>query len=107
MSTTIENRVASKSESFSTDSRRGFLRGMFVSAAAASVLAPIKLKADDAAILEEAEWGIKLGYPTNKHPYGIPSPYEHNNVRRVTEILSSGDMYASVAMSPLHEQEGI
>jgi sulfane dehydrogenase subunit SoxC len=39
--------------------------------------------------------------------YGIPSPYEHNNIRRVTKLLSSGDMYASISMCPIHESEGI
>ena len=108
MSKTIEKRVGQEeSSTVSTDSRRGFLRGMLVSVAAAGVLSPVKLNADDTAILEEAEWGVKLGYPTNKQPYGVPSPYEHNNIRRTTELLSSGDMYASVAMSPIHEQEGI
>jgi len=75
--------------------------------AAANVLSPISLKADDNAIVGEAEWGTKLGIAVDKNLYGMPSPYEHNNTRRVTELLSSGDMYASVSMCPIHESEGI
>jgi len=90
-------------------SRRGFLKNIFVSAAAAGALVPMSLEAgDDPDIVKEPEWGKKLGFPVDKTPYGYPSPYEHNVVRRVTELLSSGDMYASVAMCPIHEiQDGI
>jgi sulfane dehydrogenase subunit SoxC len=75
--------------------------------AAAQVLSPISLRADDHAIIGEAPWGTKLGDLVTKNPYGLPSPFEHNNVRRVTDLLSSGDMYASVSMCPIHESEGI
>lgn len=75
--------------------------------AASSILAPIKAKADDPAITELAEWGTKLGDTVDKHHYGIPSLYEHNNIRRIHDLLSSGDRYASVSMSPLHQQDGI
>ncbi len=97
-----ETHISLKSKS--TDNRRDFLKGMFVSAAAASVLAPIGLQAaDDADIIKKPEWATKLGFPVDKTPYGYPSPYEHNVVRRVTDLLSSGDMYASVSMCPIHE----
>lgn len=92
-------------------SRRDFFKkfsALGVSAAAsASVLSPMNLKADDPAIVDEAEWGVKLGDMVTKNLYGVPSPYEHNNIRRTTELLSSGDMYASVSMCPIHESEGI
>ena len=44
----------------------------------------MSLKADDKAIIKEAPWGQKLGDPVDKNLYGIPSPYEHNNIRRTT-----------------------
>ncbi|MEA1914818.1 MAG: sulfite dehydrogenase [Campylobacterota bacterium] len=92
-------------------SRRDFFRktAMYsVSAiAAANVLTPVKVKADDHAIVGEAQWGTKLGDRVDQNLYGMPSPYEHNNTRRVTQLLSSGDMYASVSMCPIHESEGI
>jgi len=75
--------------------------------AATSILSPTKLKADDPAIVEEAPWGIKLGDPVTKNYYGVPSPYEHNVVRRGTAILASGDAYASITMCPIQDLEGI
>ena len=65
------------------------------------------VKADDPAIIKEAPLGQKLGDPVNKNLYGVPSPYEHNNIRRTHELFSSGDPYASVSMCPIHESEGI
>jgi sulfane dehydrogenase subunit SoxC len=75
--------------------------------AAASVLAPMAASADDEAIIGEAPWGTKLGDPVDINLYGVPSPYEHNNIRRTHTLLSSGDMYASISMCPIHESEGI
>ena len=75
--------------------------------AAANVLAPTSVRADDEAIIGEAPWGTKLGDPVDVNLYGMPSAYEHNNIRRTHKLLSSGDMYASISMCPIHESEGI
>ncbi len=82
--------------------------------AAASVMAPVKASAEEAAgkgdeyILHEQKWATTLGYELNKHPYGIPSPYEHNVVRRTTPLLSSaGDMHAAISLTPLQDLNGI
>ncbi len=92
-------------------SRRDFFRKTAVysagAIAAANVLSPVKLKADDPAIINEAPWGQKLGALVNENPYGLPSPFEHNNIRRTHPIFSSGDYYASVSMCPIHESQGI
>ncbi len=103
----IEKNISSAEAVKPAVDRRGFLRGMLVSAAAASTLVPSRVKADDPAIMEQAPWGTKLGFPVDKYPYGKPSPYEHNVVRRTHELLSSGDMYASVAMCPIQDLNGI
>jgi len=104
-----ENNI--KSNSLEKSSRRDFFKKTAIYSAsaltAATVLAPIKLKADDENITHHVDWGTKLGDKVDKYPYGVPSPYEHNNVRRVHDLLSSGDRYATVSMSPLHQQEGI
>ena len=98
------------------NSRRDFFKKFSVlsvsAAASASLLSPISLRADghgidDPNIIDEMPWGTKLGDMVTKNLYGIPSPYEHNVVRRTTDLLSSGDMYASVSMCPIHELEGI
>ncbi len=100
-----------ESTSIEQSSRRDFFKKTAIYSAsaltAATVLSPIKLKADDENITHHVDWGTKLGDKVDKYPYGIPSPFEHNNVRRVHDLLSSGDRYATVSMSPLHQQEGI
>ena len=93
-------------------SRRDFFRktaAYSVSAlAAASVLAPVKINAeDDPAIVEEKVWGTTFGYPVTHNLYGQPSPYEHHVTRRNTQLLTSGNWYASIAMCPIHESMGI
>jgi len=89
-------------------SRRGFLRKMASSVVAVGALAPVAIKAsDDPVIMQEQEWSTKLGLPVDKNLYGVPSPYEHNVVRRAHKLLSSGDMYASVTMCPIQDLEGI
>ena len=93
-------------------SRRDFFRktaAYSVSAlAAASVMAPVKINAeDDPAIVEEKKWGTSFGFPVTHNLYGQPSPYEHIVTRRTTKLLSSGNYYASIAMCPIHESMGI
>ncbi|MEA3513719.1 MAG: molybdopterin-dependent oxidoreductase, partial [Campylobacterota bacterium] len=98
-------------KSLEESSRRNFFKNtaaLSVSAiAASSVLSPVKVMGDDHAIVGEAKWGTKLGKMVTDNLYGLPSPYEHNNIRRTMDLLSSGDMYASVSMCPIHESEGI
>ncbi|MCK4974832.1 MAG: molybdopterin-dependent oxidoreductase, partial [Sulfurimonas sp.] len=92
-----------------TNSRRDFFKKTAAySVAAAAVLAPAKLLADDENIIHHTKWGTTLGDELNKNPYGLPSKYEHNIVRRTSSLMSSaGDMHAAVSMTPLHELEGI
>ena len=95
-----------------TSSRRDFFKKTAVysvsAIAAASIMAPAKLEADDHNITHHVKWGTTLGDELNKYPYGKPSRYEHNVVRRTSSLMSSaGDMHAAVSMCPLHELEGI
>jgi len=76
--------------------------------AAASVIAPVKVKAeDDPAIMEEQPWATTWGTPVTANLYGQPSPYESNVTRRTTELLSSGNMKASIAVTPIQDLSGI
>ena len=63
--------------------------------------------ADDPLIMHHVKWGQKLGDPVTKNRYGVPSAYEHNNTRRNTKLLASGNFQASIAVCPIHESEGI
>jgi len=103
------SKVNTTSEVKSIGRRDFFKKSASVSAiAAAGILAPAALAADDKNITHHVKWGTTLGDELNKHPYGIPSAYEHNVVRRTSSLMSSaGDMHAAVSMSPLHELEGI
>ena len=62
---------------------------------------------DDPAIMHHVPWGQTWGDPVTKNLYGIPSAYEHNNTRRNTKLLASGNYRASIAVTPIHESEGI
>lgn len=75
--------------------------------AGTSLLSATDALADDPAIMHHVPWGQKLGDPVTKNRYGIPSAYEHNNIRRNTKLLASGNFQASIAVCPLHESEGI
>ncbi len=115
--TKVSNEVKMVSETAVEPGRRDFFRktaAYSVSAlAAASVMAPVKVDAEehkgkgDPAILEEKKWGTTFGYPVTHNLYGQPSPYEHIVTRRNTKLLSSGNYYASIAMCPIHESMGI
>ena len=101
----------SVSEAKEIKSRRDFFKKAATlsvgAVAAASVLNPVKAKADDPAIMEEQPWATTLGDPVTKNRYGMPSPYEHNNIRRNMKLLQSGNWQASIAMCPIHESMGI
>lgn len=87
-------------------SRRMFFKKTAVLSATA--LAGTSLMAeDDQAIMHHPKWGQSWGDPVSKNLYGIPSKYEHNNTRRTTKLLASGNMRASIAVTPIHESEGI
>ncbi len=113
MTKTSEQNLASiVDESIELISRRDFFRKAAVysasAVAATSVLSPVKLHAkDDPAIIEEQEWGTKWGDPVTKNLYGLPSAYESNVTRRTTSLLSSGNMRASIAVTPIQDIEGI
>jgi len=91
-------------------SRRDFFKktATVSAAAAAAILTPSTVLADDPAIMHHPKWGTTLGAEINANPYGFPSKYEHNVVRRTSALMSSaGDMHAAISMTPLHEQKGI
>ncbi|KWR89357.1 sulfite dehydrogenase [Cupriavidus sp. IDO] len=90
--------------------RRDFLRKSFLGAAAGIAAAGIgrhALAADgDPAILEAQPWATSLGQPVAARPYGQPSVYEKNLVRRESPGLTRVSA-ASVAFAPLQGFFGI
>ena len=99
-----------ETEGSTSVSRRDFFKKTATvgAVAAASILVPSAALADDPAIMHHTKWGTTLGDECNYNPYGVPSKYEHNNVRRTSPLMSSaGDMHAAISMTPLHEQKGI
>ena len=100
-----------KTEESTSVSRRDFFKrtASMSAVAAATIIAPGTLLAkDDENIMHHPKWGTTLGEECNYNPYGVPSKYEHNVVRRTSSLMSSaGDMHAAISMTPLHEQKGI
>jgi len=91
-------------------SRRNFFKktaSIGAVAAATALSANQATTGDDPLIMHHVKWGQKLGDPVTKNRYGIPSAYEHNNTRRNTKLLASGNFQASIAVCPIHESEGI
>jgi len=103
------NKTLNIKESNSVNRREFFKKTASISAVAATgVLAPSALLADDENIMHHPKWGTTLGDGCNKNPYGMPSAYEHNVVRRTSALMSSaGDMHAAISMTPIAELEGI
>ena len=93
------------------ENRRGFLRKSFMAAAAAGVSAgqafagtmPVE---GDPAILEKQPWQTTLGKNVATMPYGLPSIFEANVVRRELPGLTRVSA-ASVAFAPLQSLFGI
>jgi sulfane dehydrogenase subunit SoxC len=82
--------------------RRGFAAALGLGAAAAAGAA----RADDPDILDLPPWSTTLGLPVAATPYGMPSRYERNLVRRQSPGLTQVGA-ASVAFTPLQGSFGI
>ena len=92
------------------EERRDFIRKSFVaaSAAIASTAAVAKAAAfeGDPLILNHTDYDQTLGLPVASNPYGVPSKYETNLVRRESPGLTQVGG-ASVAFAPLQGLFGI
>ncbi len=92
------------------EERRDFIRKSFVaaSAAIASTAAVAKAAAfeGDPLILNHTDYDQTLGLPVASNPYGVPSKYETNLIRRESPGLTQVGG-ASVAFAPLQGLFGI
>ena len=87
--------------------RRDFLRKGFL-AAGAALAAPVAAGASegDPVILKLQEWTTSLGQPVAARPYGIPSQFESQVIRRESPGLARVGG-ASVSFTPLQSMFGI
>jgi sulfane dehydrogenase subunit SoxC len=87
--------------------RRDFLRKSFL-AAGAALAAPLAVRASegDPNILQNPEWTTTLGQPVALRPYGSPSKYESQLIRRESPGLARVGG-ASVSFAPLQGMFGI
>lgn len=89
------------------ENRRNFMRRSFLAASAALAGAPLAaIAADDPNIVNLPPWSKILGKPVASNPYGMPSKYESQLVRRESPGLASVPQ-ASVAFTPLQGMFGI
>ena len=89
-------------------SRRQFLKAGLAGgvAAAAGSVAGSALAAGDPAITEIQDWNRYSGDGVDAHPYGKPSQFESEVIRRNVAWLTA-DPISSVNFTPLHELDGI
>ena len=73
--------------------------------AASALVLPARAAAPDPAITTLPDWSQTLGDGVQAHPYGVPSPFEKNVIRRDVEWLTAGQQ-SSVNFTPLHALEG-
>ena len=85
--------------------RRGLLRGALAAALVATNARAIAGDGGDPDIVRLPEWSRSLGKPVASNPYGQPSIYEANIVRRQSPGLTQTDQ-ASVAFTPLQNLFG-
>jgi len=92
-------------DSKSVPSRRALMRGALALGGAAAIPASARA-AGDPAITEMQDWNQYLGDGVDARPYGMPSEYEADTVRRDVPWLTA-DPVSSVNFTPLHKLDGI
>ncbi len=87
------------------NTRRGLIRGAFTTAIAAMSGATLASQSDPD-IVTLPPWSKMLGNSVATNPYGMPSKYETNIIRRQSPGLTQTDQ-ASVAFTPLQSLFGM
>lgn len=87
------------------EQRRGLLKGAFATALA-GMAGMAGAAESDPDIVNVPEWSKILGKPVAANPYGLPSKYEANIIRRQSPGLTQTDQ-ASVAFTPLQSMFGM
>jgi sulfane dehydrogenase subunit SoxC len=87
-------------------SRRQFLGGGLALGGAALAGGAARAAQGEDVILEKQDWNQYLGDGVDANPYGTPSEFEKDVVRRNVPWLTA-DPVSSVNFTPLHELDGI
>lgn len=89
-------------------SRRRFLGGAALAGAGLAGAGPARAEAGkpDPLITEVQDWNRYLGEGVDKRPYGTPSRFEKNVIRRDVPWLTASPE-SSVSFTPLHDLDGI
>jgi sulfane dehydrogenase subunit SoxC len=100
-------RLHSEGEQLTGSDRRGFLKNAMamMGGAAGVALAPSVLASDNLPP-NVPSWTRSLGTGVVTHPYGMPSKYEADVVRRTVPWLTA-DPISSISFSPIHKLKGI
>ena len=105
-----ENFLSQEQIAAVSSGRRDFLRQAMIAAAAVTAGAALPLRAGetggDPEILDLPPWSKTLGKPVASNPYGSPSKYEKNLIRRESPGLTRVGA-ASVSFAPLQGLFGI
>ena len=88
------------------DRRRFLTAGAGAAGAAAVALSGRAARAEKAGPPEVPDWTKQLGPGVGDRPYGTPSPFEKNTVRRTVDWLTASKE-SSVSFTPIAEQLGI
>ena len=86
-------------------SRRRFLTGAGVAGVSAALAGRVAAATPDPAITEIQDWNRHLGAGVDTAPYGKPSAYEKEAVRRTVPWLTA-DLISSINFTPLHMLDG-
>lgn len=89
-----------------TASRRSFLKAGLMGGAAVAAGTGVARAAGDPLITEIQDWNRYLGEGVDVAPYGKPSEFEADVVRRSVPWLTA-DPVSSINFTPLHELDGI
>lgn len=101
--------MSRKKKSIDTDvtaSRRDFLRSSVAAGGALVAGSAVAHAESDPAITEVQDWARYLGDGVDAAPYGKPSEYEKDVVRRNVPWLTASTE-SSINFTPLHELDGI
>lgn len=74
--------------------------------AGAAAMVAAKAQADDPAIIEPQSWRLEHGPGMDAAPYGAPSPYEDDVIRRTVSWLYP-DNTTGINFTPIHALEGV